>query len=135
VVAVEPDRAMIRTAHKRAPHARFAVARVEHLPFRHESFGTVVASLVFCSVRDPERGLREIRRVLAPGGELRMMEHVRSSRRWVAKIQDLVQPAWTAVTGGCHPNRDTEETVRRAGFAIDPATRRARGHLRLFSAR
>jgi hypothetical protein len=48
-------------------------------------------------------------------------------------LQDLVQPIWTRVTGGCHPNRDTETTVRGAGFRIDD--RRVNGNLRRLVAR
>ena len=74
-------------------------------------------------------------RVLAPGGSLRMMEHVRSRRRLVAKLQDLGQPVWTRVQGGCHPNRDTEASVEAAGFAIQAEGRRERGVMRRFTAR
>jgi len=86
-------------------------------------------------VRDPARGLAEARRVLRPEGKLRMMEHVRAVGRFGGRVQDLLQPAWTRVTGGCHPNRRTEETVEAAGFQIERETRRARGTMRRFSAR
>jgi SAM-dependent methyltransferase len=93
-------------------------------------FDTVVSGLVFCSVDEPARGLAEVGRVLAPGGALRMLEHVRSERpRW-ARWQDRLQPAWTRITGGCRPNRDTERAVEAAGFRIDAASRRARGNMR-----
>ena len=64
-----------------------------------------------------------------------MLEHVRSERPWRARVQDLIQPAWTRVAGGCRPNRDTERAVEAAGFAIDRGTRRARKNLRRFVAR
>ena len=76
-----------------------------------------------------------IKRVLRPDGRLRMLEHVRSQRRWKAAFQDRVQPLWTGVSGGCRPNRETERTVERAGFAIESHERRAQADLRLFSAR
>jgi ubiquinone/menaquinone biosynthesis C-methylase UbiE len=109
-------------------------ARAEALPFRDAAFDTVVASLAFCSVADPGRGLAEVRRVLRPGGTLRMVEHVRARRRWAAWLQDRLQPAWTRLAGGCRPNRDTEGAVEAAGFAVDPSTRRARGVLRRLAA-
>ena len=114
---------------------RFVDADAEALPFRAGVFDTVVSGLVFCSVPDPARGLAEVRRVLKPDGALRMLEHVRASGGWKARMQDRWQPLWTRITGGCRWNRDTEGTVARAGFRIDAADRRARGDLRRFVAR
>jgi ubiquinone/menaquinone biosynthesis C-methylase UbiE len=110
-------------------------ASAEALPFRTGVFDTVVSGLCFCSVPDPARGLAEVRRVLRPGGRLRMLEHVRSTRPWKGRVQDAVQPCWTWVMGGCHPNRETERTVEAAGFVIEPDGRRARGDMRHFAAR
>ena len=135
LVGLDPAHGALRVARRRAPGVPLVVASAEALPFRDGAFDTVVSGLVFCSVPDPMRGLAEVRRVLAPGGSLRMMEHVRSRRPLVAKLQDLVQPAWTRVQGGCHPNRDTERSVEAAGFAIEPEGRRERGALRRFVAR
>jgi ubiquinone/menaquinone biosynthesis C-methylase UbiE len=98
-------------------------------------FDTVLSGLVFCSVADPRRGLLEVRRVLAPRGQLRMLEHVRSTRPWKACLQDVCQPAWTWIAGGCRPNRNTERTVEAAGFRIEVEGRRAKGELRRFVAR
>jgi ubiquinone/menaquinone biosynthesis C-methylase UbiE len=134
-VGIDPALDPLRRARRRAPAARLVQARAEALPFRAAVFDTVVSGLVFCSVDDPAAGLREVRRTLGPGGALRMLEHVRSERPWRARVQDLVQPAWTRIAGSCRPNRDTERTVEAAGFAIEPASRRARGAMRRFVAR
>lgn len=64
-----------------------------------------------------------------------MLEHVRADRPVWAALQDRIQPLWTRVTGGCHPNRDTEAFVERAGFRIDEGSRAAAHVLRRFSAR
>jgi ubiquinone/menaquinone biosynthesis C-methylase UbiE len=134
-VGIDPAGDPLRRARRRAPAARLVQARAECLPFRAGAFDTVVSGLVFCSVDDPTRGLAEVRRVLGPGGALRMLEHVRSTHpRW-ARWQDRLQPAWTCVSGGCRPNRDTERAVEAAGFRIDVATRRARGNMRRLVAR
>ncbi len=82
VEAVEPDEAMLVEARRRLADApvpiRLSRASVEDLPFPDAHFDSVVVTLVFCSVRDPERGLREIWRVLKPGGTLLLLEHVRA---------------------------------------------------------
>ena len=64
-----------------------------------------------------------------------MLEHVRSRVPWRARLQDFIQPAWTWAAGGCHPNRETEAAVERAGFRIEPEGRRAEGTHRRFAAR
>jgi ubiquinone/menaquinone biosynthesis C-methylase UbiE len=133
-VGLEPCADSLRRARRRAPRALLVQARAEALPFRDGAFPTVTSGLVFCSVRDVPLGLAELRRVLASGGTLRMLEHVRSHYRWQAWLQDRLQPLWTCVTGGCHPNRETERAVEVAGFRIDGATRRAAGSMRRFVA-
>jgi len=135
VVGLDPSVEAVGRARRRAPHVPLVLASAEALPFRAQVFDTVVSSLVFCSVPEPARGLAEVRRVLRPGGRLRMIEHVRSTRPWKARWQDRLQPAWTRFTGGCRWNRDTERAVESAGFVIEADGRRARGDLRRFVAR
>jgi ubiquinone/menaquinone biosynthesis C-methylase UbiE len=134
-VGLDPSHSSLLKARGRAPAALLVRGRAEALPFRDGVFDTVVSGLVFCSVADVPRGLAEVRRVLRPGGRLRMLEHVRASGRVAAWLQDRTQPAWTWLTGGCHPNRETEAAVEAGGFAIDPKTRRAQGDMRRFEAR
>lgn len=132
---IDPARDSLQRARRRAPGAGLAVAAAEQLPFLDDSFDCVVSSLVFCSVSDPDRGLAEIRRVLRPDGRLLMLEHVQARNRVGARLLNVLQPGWTLVAGGCHPNRHTERAVERAGFRIDPDSHRARGLMRLFLAR
>jgi len=134
-VALDPSWDVLLRARRRAGGARFVLGSAEALPFRDGVFDTVLSGFVFCSIPDPGRGLSEARRVLDPDGQLRMLEHVRSGQPWKAWIQDAVQPTWTRLTGGCHPNRDTEAAVLAGGFRIEPEGRRAEGNLRRFSAR
>ena len=134
-VGVDPCRETLLRARRRAPGVALVRARAEQLPFRDGAFDTVVSGLTFCSVADPVRGLEEVRRVLRPGGALRMLEHVRARGAFPARVQDRVQPFWTWLTGGCHPNRDTEATVEASGFVIETEGRRAQKEMRRFSAR
>lgn len=134
-VGLDPSWDAVQRARRRAPQVPLVLGRAEALPFRDAAFDTVLSGLVFCTVPDARRGLDEVRRVLAPHGQLRMLEHVRSTRPWKARFQDRVQPIWTRLAGGCHPNRDTERAVQSSGFRIDLETRRARDEMRRFVAR
>lgn len=134
VTGFELDLGLLATARQRAPRRPLVVGRAEQLPFRQGSFDTVVSSLVFCSVADPEEGLRETARILDKTGQLRMLEHVRSPHRALGWLQDRIQPLWTWITGGCYPNRRTEETVEKAGFIIERHEIPGRTTLRCFAA-
>ncbi|MGH7349420.1 MAG: class I SAM-dependent methyltransferase [Candidatus Rokuibacteriota bacterium] len=134
-VGLDPSWAVLQRARRRAPPVPLVVGSAEALPFRDAVFDTVLSGLVFCSVPDPRRGLLEVGRVLRRDGQLRMLEHVRSTRPWKAWLQRRVQPAWTRLTGGCHPDRDTERAVEGSGFQIEAAGRRAKGDMRRFAAR
>jgi len=135
IVGIDPWFPSLLAARKKEPEARLILGQVEDLPFVTDTFDIVASSLTFCSVGDPQRGLREIERVMCPGGELRMLEHVRSRGRFVGATQDLLQPFWTWITGGCHPNRDTEFIVEAAGFRVERWGRRESGTMRGFVAR
>jgi ubiquinone/menaquinone biosynthesis C-methylase UbiE len=133
IVGVDLPVDSLRRARKRGPRARLVRASAEALPFRDGTFDTVVSGLVLCSVGRPDAAVSEIHRVLRDDGELRLLEHVRSRTPWKARLQDFLQPAWTALSGGCHPNRDTETAVLRGGF--DVSERRARNQMRRMALR
>ena len=135
VVGLDIRVELLLAARKRAPDRPLLLASAEALPFRDHVFDTVVSGLVFCSVPDALTGLREVHRVLRPDGRLRMLEHVRSTHATMAGWQDAIQPAWTWISGGCHPNRDTEANVAAAGFEIEVESLRSRRNVRLFAAR
>ena len=135
VIGLDPAWAGLQRARRRAPRARLVCGSAEALPFRDSTFDTVVSGLVFCSVPDARRGLAEVGRVLRPDGRLRMLEHVRSVRPWKARVQDTLERFWVGLSGGCHPNRDTERAVEASGFVIEPDGRRAKGDMRRFAAR
>jgi ubiquinone/menaquinone biosynthesis C-methylase UbiE len=121
----EPDGSMctrLRRAVER--HGRPAtVLRVpaEQLPFDDDSFDTVVCTLVLCGVEDQPQSVREIRRVLRPGGELLFLEHVRSEDARQARMQDRFN--WlNRLVVMCDCNRPTRRTIEAEGLRIDELT-------------
>jgi ubiquinone/menaquinone biosynthesis C-methylase UbiE len=122
VVAVEPEPTMARMASVRgreaAAHVGVLRGVAEALPFRDGAFDAVVACYVLCSVADPASAIAELRRVLRPGGPLRVYEHVRSGDpRW-ARVQDLITPVWHRFGCNCHPNRNTGALLEAGGFEV-----------------
>jgi ubiquinone/menaquinone biosynthesis C-methylase UbiE len=118
----EPEKPMARRLQKRIleqrPDAKLLRAPAEDLPFNDDSFDTVVATLVLCTVDDQPRALRELRRVLRPGGRLLFIEHVRSDEEKLARLQDRMMPINTRIGHGCHCNRPTLKGIRDAGFEV-----------------
>ncbi len=88
---------------------------VQQLAFADNSFDTVVATFVFCSVPDPFQGLQELHRVCKPGGKLVLLEHVLSSRPLLARIMTFLNPLVVRMAGA-NINRKTLDTVRQSGF-------------------
>lgn len=127
VTAVEPEpslRAQAELAARAAPVPVTVIAgTAEQLPLADGSVDNVVLSLVLCSVDDQAVALGEIRRVLRPGGQLRFYEHVRASRPWAGRAEDLITPVWRRLAGNCHPNRDTEAAITMSGFTLSDVDR------------
>ena len=99
------------------------------LPFADASFDTVVATFVLCSVGDVGQSLREARRVLRPGGTIRLLEHARGRHRAVGALQERWAPAWSRVSGGCRLDHDVLAAVREAGLVVIEERQRAGGLL------
>src|SRR5262249_29270254 len=93
-------------------------AAAEAMPIADGSVDAVVASLVLCSVRDPGATLREVGRVLRPGGRFVFIEHVAAPHgSGLRVVQRALSPIWGAFADGCHPDRDTGRLIEAAGFA------------------
>jgi ubiquinone/menaquinone biosynthesis C-methylase UbiE len=122
LLLTEPDPAMARRLERRVARREAAAqvvrAPADALPVPDGSVDTVVASLVLCTVPDVPAALAEVRRVLAPGGRLLFLEHVRHADPARARRQDRLTPVHRALTVGCHPNRPTPDLIAAAGFAV-----------------
>ena len=122
----EPDPSMLRRLERRVREhslpedgtaARVVRAPAEELPFADHSFDTAVSTLVLCGVGDQPRALRELRRVLRPGGRLLFLEHVRSADPGTARLQDRLN--WlNRLMVCCDCNRPTLDAIRRSGFTV-----------------
>lgn len=127
VVALEPEPYLRRLAEQAAGEAPVQVRVVdgaaEALPFADGEFDAAVASLVLCSVSEQERALRELRRVLRRGGELRFYEHVAAGTPGLLRLQRTLDLVWPRFAGGCHTARDTLAAIERAGFRIERCRR------------
>lgn len=124
VVALEPEPFLREKAEQAAGQAPVAVRVVDgvaaRLPFESSTFDAAVASLVLCSVQEPDLALAELRRVLKDGGELRFLEHVRADDAAKARFQLLLDRfrIWPLIGGGCHCSRRTTDAIAAAGFHV-----------------
>jgi ubiquinone/menaquinone biosynthesis C-methylase UbiE len=91
---------------------------VQALEFDDESFDAAVATFVFCSVPDPILGLQELQRVVKPGGQIILLDHVRSDNAVIGWWMDILNPLVVRMMGA-NINRRTVENVHRAGLQID----------------
>jgi ubiquinone/menaquinone biosynthesis C-methylase UbiE len=121
LTVTEPEPPMLkrleRKAREQSSQATVLRAPAEDLPFEDASFDTVVSTLVLCGVDDQPRVVRELRRVLRPGGRLIFIEHVRSDDPRKAKMQDRMNPLNRFMVC-CDCNRPTLDTIRSAGFEV-----------------
>jgi len=93
-------------------------ATADRLPIPDGSADAVVSTLVLCSVPALGPAVSEIRRVLRPGGELRLIEHVAAERPWARRVQQVLDPAWTWIEGSCHLDHETRTALAAGGFDI-----------------
>jgi SAM-dependent methyltransferase len=95
-------------------------AGAEELPFADASFDTVVGTYVLCTVPDPGRALREVMRVLRPGGRLLFLEHVHAGEgTLLGRFQDLVEVPHRYIAAGCHPNRRTDRLLQASPLQLE----------------
>lgn len=121
ITGIDISEKMLKRAQARAENyrekAELTVMDCEGLGFKESSFDVAVTSCSLCSIPDPVCGLKEIRRVLKPGGLLLSFEHVKSRIFPVGLMLEMMNPVSSRVVGS-HVNRDTVKNIRLAGFNV-----------------
>ncbi len=97
---------------------QFMESNVSSLPFDDNTFDYIVHTLVFCSVKNVDKGLSELRRVLKKDGTLIFIEHIYPEKKRLKRLFSFLNPAWRVVASGCNLNRDYEKSLRSNGFDI-----------------
>lgn len=120
VVGLDPHPKLIDMAAHRSASvpSRIIAASAESIPVADASVDTVVTTWTLCSIPDVKAALREMRRILKPGGRLLFVEHGLSPDQNVSRWQHRLNPAWKKIAGGCHLDRPIPSLIRDAGFEI-----------------
>jgi phosphatidylethanolamine/phosphatidyl-N-methylethanolamine N-methyltransferase len=137
VTAIDFSPAMLHQAEqakarKNTP-VELALMDVQSLCYADNSFDTVIASFVFCSVPQPAKGLKELYRVCKPGGQILLLEHVVSSNLVLAGAMNLLNPVVVRLFGA-NINRDTVKNVKACAFTTVRIDKRCGDILKLIEA-
>jgi SAM-dependent methyltransferase len=123
IFGVDPSADIQKKAQRRAVGIGIPVDTVplviEQIGADDASFDTVVCTFTLCTIPDPVPALREMRRVLKPGGALLFCEHGLAPDAGVRRIQAWLTPFWKPLAGGCHLDRDIPALIRAGGFHLD----------------
>lgn len=123
VSAVEPSDVGWSLAQDRLRAATVPVERAgldgQALPFPDGSFDAALSTFTLCTIPHVDVALREVRRVLRPGGALHFAEHGRAPEESVRRWQSRIEPLYTPMAGGCHLARPIDELISAAGFTVE----------------
>jgi ubiquinone/menaquinone biosynthesis C-methylase UbiE len=124
IYGVEPSPELQKLARNRSVdkdiHVEFFLQSAEEpIPLPDQSVDTVVMTWTLCSIPDPPRALRQMKKVLKTNGRLIFVEHGRAPDSGVAVWQDRLTPVWKRIGGGCHLNRKIDDLLLEAGFSIE----------------
>ena len=120
VIGVDPDEHIWARSQDRRDAVSFPIERLglsgENIPVESNSADTVVVTYSLCTIPDPVKALKEMRRVLKPSGDILFCEHGRAPDQNIAKWQARIDPIWSKIAGGCQSGRDIPNLIAQAGL-------------------
>ena len=134
VIGIDASLGMLQFAKQQGTTVQLVQMDAEHLAFPDQTFDSVAFNLCLCTIRDPERAVREAVRVARPGAPMVFLEHVRSTVLPFALLQEALNPLLVALQQD-HFNRRTADTVRRAGVEVTSVDRWGLGFFNLIFGR
>lgn len=121
--ALEPSQEIFDVGTKNTNNTKFVVEHLknsaEQISLTDNSVDSVVSTWSLCSIPNPEKALKEIHRVLKPGGKFYFLEHGKSNNVSKYTLQNILNPFSKCLMGGCNLNRDIEKLITNSGFEIE----------------
>ena len=123
IIGVDPDDHIWKRSVKRREACPIEIERIglsgEDIPLEKNTADTVVVTYSLCTIPDPVKALREMTRILKPGGKILFSEHGKAPDTNVQKWQQRIDPLWGKIAGGCHSGRDIPALFREADLTFD----------------
>jgi len=130
IIGIDPDDQMWARSQKQRSGFQIPIERIglsgEDIPLEGNLADTVLATYTLCTIPDPVAALKEMRRVLKPGGKLVFLEHGQAPDAHIRKWQERIDPYWKKIAGGCRPGRPIPSLLNEAGWRVE---RLAQGYI------
>lgn len=123
IIGVDPDDHIWKRSAKRRADCPIEIERIglsgEDIPLDKNAADTVVVTYTLCTIPDPIKALKEMSRILKPGGQILFTEHGKAPDANVHKWQNRIDPIWKKIAGGCHSGRDIPALFHKAGLRLE----------------
>lgn len=130
IIGVDPDDQMWARSERRRSLSPIPIERIglsgEEIPLEKNTADTVLVTYTLCTIPNAVGALKEMRRVLKPGGTLVFSEHGEAPEAHIRKWQDRIEPYWKKIAGGCHPGRPIPNLLSEGGWSV---TRMDQGYI------
>jgi len=123
LIGVDPDEDIWKRSAKRRSLCTFPIERIglsgEDIPLETAAVDNAVITYTLCTIPDAVKALKEVKRIVRPGGVIYFTEHGRAPDESVAKWQNRIDPLWGKIAGGCHSGRDIPALFKLAGIGFE----------------